>query len=162
MRTVIVAAALLLVGCRSVVVETADPSLQVLNVERRAVLAGTESERLFSQCSRQAPKPQSFWTPSPDTIDSLEADFLSYFRSLRRQSHVPLIDYYRQYAGFVRDGQRLVYCSFLTLPKGMPETFYAQIKSRAMVMCDGGDLFFGVVYDLDRRVFSEYRPNGGI
>ena len=63
--------------------------------------------------------------------------------------------YSRQYVGFLKDGKQYIYGNFF---KREPETAHA--ASVPVVMCDGGDNYWGVVYSLDSKTFADIRFNG--
>jgi len=67
----------------------------------------------------------------------------------------------RQYVGYVRDGHRLVYGSFSPYTTSSNyegkswQTGYANAR-----ICDGGPSYFGVEFDVEKRVFTNIATNG--
>jgi hypothetical protein len=65
----------------------------------------------------------------------------------------PLERYTRQYGGVVSMGQPLIYASFLIDPLG-------EWERQVVVLCDGGNLSWGVSFDVERKTFGEVGING--
>lgn len=84
-----------------------------------------------------------------------EASFVAFWRAQKRPRRTPLLaTFLRQYAGFTRGGRRMIYLNAFGL-RDDPKW-----KSRAVVVCDGGPSFFGAVYDVQARRWSELSFNG--
>ena len=107
---------------------------------------------LLNQCSRETVSPiESFWRPTPSMVAELEARlpaFLMYESRLQ-----PLERYTRQYGGVVSLGQPIVYASFVVDPLG-------EWERQIVVLCDGGNLAWGVAFDVERKIFGEIGING--
>ncbi len=68
---------------------------------------------------------------------------------------LPLTRFHRQYVGFVKDGRRYIYGNFYTP--------YTDIKNEALHpvnICDGGKHFWGIVYSVETKSFSDLQFNG--
>lgn len=75
---------------------------------------------------------------------------------------------YRQYAGFVQNGHRLIYVN--GFPDDAAEMFaegkivtcadHIRWQYRAIVTCDGGPSFYGMEYDPQTRQFQHLQFNG--
>ncbi|MDB6055119.1 MAG: hypothetical protein JWN25_2642 [Verrucomicrobiales bacterium] len=128
-----------------------------LQPSRGAILEGNAALKLFSQCSRSAPKPDGFWTPATEVISIMETEFPDQMNRIHSFHRAPFEKYYRQYAGFTKSTRRYIYCNFFTGSQD-DELF----RTRAIIACDGGDEFFGVVYDVENHKFQDYRANGGL
>jgi hypothetical protein len=107
-------------------------------------------------CSRPSPDREGAlaqWIPTPEQIRTLE----SALPELSTRVEAPA-SYQRQYVGIVRDGRRLVYVN------AWPARVDASLdpSREAMRACDGGDMFWGVVWDPELRAFSEFEANGAI
>ncbi len=116
-----------------------------------------EAPLLFRQCSRQAPTPAgAVWLPSPEEIAALEADLAIFAQTDPAVKSSRISGAYRgQYAGFERDGVRLIYASYVI---GNAASMFPD--GAAFVVCDGGAGFWGIVYDPQNRRFSEFEVNG--
>jgi hypothetical protein len=60
--------------------------------------------------------------------------------------------------GVVAHGKRLVYVSFFR--ESFLENSERPWRTEAVVVCDGGDSFWGIVFDVDSHTFEEPRFNG--
>ena len=71
------------------------------------------------------------------------------------QSAIRLELYNRQYVGFIKGGRRYIYGNFF-------KTEYRATNpaSEPVVVCDGGDWFWSVIYSLDSKTFQEMQING--
>ncbi len=158
------AAILLLISC-CVGCRTTGPEKEVvrkLTPEYGFVIEGPNIEMLFQQPSRTEPQPDSFWQPTPEDIQNLEADFRHYGRKVIEDWNDPWSTYARQYAGFIRENQKFIYCNFF--PLDLEEERNIQNRGRFLrtfpvLIADGGPRFFGVVYDVEKRRFSDYQSN---
>jgi hypothetical protein len=121
-----------------------------------AILSGENAKALLRQCSRIAPeKVTAQWMPTSDQIVRLEALLPAFKRGLK-QPDAPLEAFYRQYAGFVAGGRKIVYINFF------PKDTDPQWRSRAVMVCDGGERFWGVEFEVDRSRFVNAAFNGHV
>jgi hypothetical protein len=136
--------------------------------DTRTILTGDAARALTHQCSRASPGPiTDVWTPTDAEIAALEdALILRVASELEQRGESPSPgDYYRQYAGFVIGGKRIVYAN------GVSETAIEREpnpahpfdwRTQAVQICDGGSITFGVEYDPATRQFSNFAFNGAL
>jgi len=132
--------------------------------DRVAILAPAQGAAMLHQCSRAAPTASEFWAPSLE--DVLEAErrlptFLT--QATCRVRLKPPAEYFRQYVGMTIGGRRLLYLNavhadIVTLHSDGPHAL--DWHSKAIVVCDGGEAFWGVEYDLGARSFGNLQCNG--
>ena len=126
----------------------------------RFVLPSSAARDVFHQCSRQAPSSKTeIWEPSAKQIDELESSLSSYLTGLEKvRKEIPprKVSYHRQYVGFTRDGERYIYGNFYPGDK----EFSARESKSVVMVCDGGPVFWGIVYRLKTKTFEEPRFNG--
>jgi hypothetical protein len=149
----------------------------VLNPEMGVVLGGEQAGWLLeARCSRQVPGPvESAWLPDEVTIQRLERALGPALDDAIKR--VPTLggraanDYYRQYAGAVIGGVRVVYISgfyrsFLEGGALRDEvnrlTHARQWRTTAIgvMWCDGGTAFFGAEYYPDSGEIRNIRFDG--
>ena len=118
-------------------------------------------------CNRPAPGPiESIWIPDDGTIRRLERALGPALRNAIQVSTIAQVkpdagDFYRQYAGFLVGGQRIVYINGLhakTVNLGGRPTPW---KTQAALTCDGGMLFFGAEFSLNTGAIEKIIFNGG-
>jgi hypothetical protein len=146
---IIIAIALQSTACR-----VANPKLP----PRVAILPARQSVESLKQCSRPSPSDVSGgWDISPALAAQIEADL----PKLETQMHgiAPQV-FYRQYVGILQSGQRRVYINAFA-PSTL-ETRDDSWEREPADACDGGDQFWGAVYDPATRQFSELAFNGAI
>jgi hypothetical protein len=115
-----------------------------LNPAWATVLSPDQAADVVHQCTRATPsKIDGTWTPTPAQIRALE-------RALALV--LPQADeYYRQYAGVVVHGKRIIYVN--GFHRGYLEDLKrfggdtAMWRRQALDICDGGRAFFGVEFD---------------
>ena len=119
------------------------------------IMTGTEREVVLTQCSRAAPEAKGFWSPTAADIRALERRLPSYLA--RQQGNRPSIGtpYYRHYVGVTHDGRRSIYLS--AFPVGTAEPDW---RRHAQIVCDGGNVFWGVEYDPLTKQFTNLSVNG--
>lgn len=142
------------------------------NPDWRVTLSGKAARELALPCSRPVPGPvSSNWSPMRRTIDKLEerlAPLLA--RELARyNSQSSPGDYYRQYAGLVIGGRRIVYVNGFRrqiVENAINNARYGghsnpdSWRYEPVRICDGGDISFGAEYDPETGNFTNFRFNG--
>jgi hypothetical protein len=119
-------------------------------------------------CNRPAPRMVAgTWTPERDMIRRLEsvlARELQTALDAAPESRMTLVaaDYYRQYAGLIVGGRRIVYVNGLH-QKAVARDIGSRTpwQTTAWHPCDGGLLFFGAEYDVETETLSRLVFNGG-
>lgn len=135
--------------------------------ESRTILQGEAARPLAQQCSRVSPGPvDDIWTPSEAEIEAIEdALILLVARELSEAGESPSPGgYYRQYAGFVIDGRRIIYVNGVdesAIERDPSPDRPFDWRTHAVQICDGGPITFGVEYDPATRQFSNFAFNGG-
>jgi hypothetical protein len=162
MRLAICAGALLLSAAHAIAAEG-------------VVLPPTEASKLATQCSRTSPGPvQGTWTPTSAQLHDLESALPAFFRTeaynrrgfLKMPNMTPedadrlLEKYVRQYAGFVIGGKKIIYVNAITR-WGISDS-PGEWRTKAVQICDGGAITFGVEFDPGARKFRHFSFNGQI
>jgi len=131
------------------------------------ILAGAEALKLSHQCSRPSPGPvEAQWTPTEADIQTLEPNLGTILRAHLTHEGVttPIADYYRQYAGLVIGGRRVIYIN--GIERSALETSNSNHpfdwRTQATGICDGGPITFGVEYDVAAGEFTRFAFNGAI
>ena len=126
----------------------------------RFLLHPTAARQIFRQCSRSAPSAKSdLWEPSTKDLDDLEALLAKYLdrRGAEGKAVPPKrTKYHRQYVGFIRNGERFIYGNFYPAS----DEFGIDEAHQAVQVCDGGHVFWGIVYVVKTRTFEEPQFNG--
>lgn len=130
------------------------------------ILPRQEAEEMRQPCSRPFPDGLSgWWEPTkaeieraekklPDAIDAAFARLQRPEDRRRRPNH-----YYRQYAGFYRNGKRLIYVNAFT-DYPMEDRVGKEWRTKYVWMCDSGTSTFGAVYDLEKDAFDSFVFSG--
>ena len=129
------------------------------------ILPRNEAEKMRRLCTRPFPDGLGgLWDPSQADVERAEKKLpaaidAAFARLLRAEDRRRRPDrYYRQYAGFLRNGKRVLYVN------GMwNETLRNDSRQSRITfgdMCDGGTNFFGAVYDLERDAFDTFFFSG--
>ena len=110
------------------------------------ILTGKDAAAAFDQCSRGTPAHDSvLWTPSAADIDTLEGRY-SRLRDVPARKRSCF-----QCVGFTTGGKRYIYVN--AYPIVMREDRWGDKnidwEHTAIVVCDGGSAFFGMVYVLE-------------
>ena len=136
--------------------------------ERAVLLPPAQARQVLQQCSRETPGPISgVWTVSPAVIAQLEQDLPKLSKLVSKtccDSGLSVSDpsaYYRQYVGINIDGHDYVYINaFHDHPFYLHPQDQDRWRSEPELVCDGGDSFWGVLYDPATRQFSQLSFNG--
>jgi hypothetical protein len=124
------------------------------------LLASSQAKAVTRFCSRgPVAKVDGGWRPTTKEIEAIE-EALSKSTYLRGkltskpgQSSDPR-EYYRQYVGVIISRRRLIYINGMCRK---PPSYW----TRTLVdVCDGGQCFWGVLYDPASGQFSQFEMNG--
>ncbi|HUM70367.1 MAG TPA: hypothetical protein PLK31_16155, partial [Chloroflexota bacterium] len=95
------------------------------------------------------------WTPTAVEVMALEDGLAAYLQEGEWGQLVErLPDYTRQYAGFVRGDEQFIYANFFCRVEG------TAWQETAVIVADGGDCYFQVVYNVDTGEFVSVSVNG--
>jgi hypothetical protein len=126
--------------------------------DRFAILPESQGPALVRQCSRLAPRDVSgFWSPSVAQVLALEQRLPDLFR--KSQPKIKLANYFRQYVGIVSHGRKLIYLNAF-IKGGLDVNPKKDWKTTAIIVCDGGDGFWGVEFDPAENTFQHLETNG--
>jgi hypothetical protein len=137
MRFHLLAVLTLLAGCAAPSASPPTPAAK----PAPAILTGAEGQRLLDPCSRPGPRGvNGVWTPSPQDIDLLESRLPLALTTdapydPNRGPSKPLTEYRAQFAGFLRQGQRWVYASYVLAEYAETDSLF---HVRAALWCGGG------------------------
>lgn len=143
-----------------------EPALLVAP-QTRTVLSGEQAMALARQCSRISPGPvESMWTPSAADLDALDTALAFFLAQQLEQagSTASPGEYYRQAAGFVIGGRRVIYVNGVhsdAVERVNPNHPF-DWRTQAHLICDGGPITFGVEYDPGTGDFSHFSFNGSV
>jgi hypothetical protein len=72
--------------------------------------------------------------------------------------------YHRQYAGFLREGRRVIYVNAVghEIGEELSGSLLGELDTRARVICDGGEITFGAVFDPQSGRFDSFAFNGAL
>jgi hypothetical protein len=126
------------------------PSVQVTHLEQLSSREGPE-------------RVTSGWDPTPSQVAQAEAQLPAFVTTNRRPER-PLSEYYRQYLGVVIDGKKLIYVNVFPRSvvnrRDLPEALRDYWREEFVSVCDGGDDFWGALFDLEKQLFFFPRFNG--
>ena len=120
-------------------------------------LTGPEALKPLKQCSRPNPPHDLARLLSPSDIRLTNGNLgkLASMKDNDGRGIRPLSEYVYQYVGIVDKGVNKVYVNAIMPP---PDQIIWQ--KQALIMCDGGDRAFGVVFNPETKTFSNLEING--
>ncbi|MCX7359196.1 MAG: hypothetical protein NT015_13760 [Alphaproteobacteria bacterium] len=158
-RRLIVMLATLAASCAPPPAAVQDRAGEIWSANTRAVLTGETSRAFGHQCSRVSPGPiDDVWTPTEADIRTMERELIrivAHQQEEMGESPSPG-RYYRQIAGLVIGGRRIIYVNGVDADSVDPETW----RTAPIEICDGGPITFGVEYDPATRQFRNFAFNG--
>jgi hypothetical protein len=126
-----------------------------------AVLSQSEARVLLKQCSRPSPaNVRNVWDVSGSVAADIDGRIgdVSKLRSSRGQPITQPQKYLRQYGGVLVNSRKLVYVNaFYLASEFNPDKIHWRTK--ATIVCDGGNSAWGAMYDPSTKSFSELVVN---
>jgi hypothetical protein len=124
---------------------------------KSVILPSSEVKEISQLCSRNSPIIEGSWNPSVEDVYAMEArlaniEKLPSGKMWRGRIQHPE-QFFRQYVGVIVNGHRAIYIN--AFPSGT--TYW---HSHLVSVCDGGASFWGVLYDVGTRTFSQLEVNG--
>ena len=147
-------AALLLAGCASATPGGTTTGDAEMAGRGWIVTDDAAAAAVLRTCSRPSPDRDAElprWVPTAADIAALEAALPTIAEGSDPAR------YNRQYVGFERDGRRYIYLN--AWPLNLPSP--ADPAREAVRVCDGGEQFWGAVWDPQAQAFSDIAGNGG-
>ncbi len=127
-----------------------------------AVLGEKAAHIFKDQCSRTAPPDfEATWKPSQSEIDRLESQIGAIKRIKSTQCCIlgwrigDIHAYFRQYVGIVVQDRKLIYINAFRA-----DSVGTKAAQTAEVNCDGGDAYWGALYDPKTGRFFDLAVNG--
>ncbi len=142
-------------------------SSQSLRAGRGTVLPAGSAADIVRQCSRGTPGPvDGVWTPTSADIVALDRALAPVLVDALKHSSIPdslrppISRYYRQYAGLVVGGKRIIYVNGFDDDILHAYTDSTEWHRTPIVVCDGGEGFFGAEYDPSSLQVRHFQFNG--
>lgn len=133
-------------------------SSSILSAKGRITLTAEQAPSLFKKCwCGEQKQAEPLWLPTAGEVATMEAQLEKYIGTLNRTSGLPRIGplYRGQYVGFVRRNVKHIYATYV--PEDMAGHY---TDGRAVALCDGGSIFWGIVYNTATGQFSELSAKG--
>lgn len=119
-------------------------------------LPADKGPAMLRQCSRPSPaNVTEFFAVEPSQVSELEVKLALYLHKALPSIHIQ--QYSRQYVGYMKDGKRYVYGNFFRSDAKVPNA-----AREPVVVCDGGDWFWSIVYSLNSKTFQDIHFNGSM
>jgi hypothetical protein len=109
-------------------------------------------------CAREMPSGiNGYWRVPAKIVDLVDAQLLAHLRKGDLDKRLPFAPklYVRQYAGFVRDGVRMIYVNALLVEKGSP----AAAKRAFPASCTSVSGSWGIQFDTKTKQFLGFSKN---
>lgn len=131
------------------------------------ILDSAHGTKLLKQCSRAVPLYiADFFNLNESEIKLLERHF-SNLKNLRAEksgsigSTIPSLEKFGcQYMGVKINGSKYIYINAFRVDNVDPDSFYKNWQTDPIIICDGGNYFWGVLFNLETFEFSQLYING--
>ncbi len=122
-----------------------------------------EGKRVIKQCSRAAPKKvRSFFYVQDSTLSILKQEF-DKIKKVKSSFNSYIKDFDRyayQVIGMVIKKETYVYINAFPIGEKNPDDVKKYWREKAVVVCDGGHGYWGVLFNVEQKTFSELHRNG--
>ena len=127
------------------------------------ILDEKQGDDLMKQCSRSAPDAKKFWNLTKADSDILEEYFNKLLGTKSKAGNriINLRNYAYQYVGVTIARKNYIYINaFQQKPNKSVEEDHPTWKTSPVKACDGGSMFWGALFDLETKEFSQLTFNG--
>jgi hypothetical protein len=110
----------------------------------------------FRPCSREPPQGiTGYWELKQSEVTKIDNALLTHLdrSGLKNRLRFSPSGYQRQYLGLIRGQQRIVYISAFPVNFG---DAVSRSKTQFVKGCDGGNLFWGIEYDIQTKSFTDF------
>lgn len=136
------------------------------------ILISNNGEKMLTQCSRSVPNNiESYFDLTKEDTALLENNLRKILSvkstgcCLKGWNIERLEDYAYQYIGVIIKNRRYIYINAflvnMTYGQDSFETLYKEWRTKPIIMCDGSDGFWGALFNLENKSFSQLSVNGG-
>lgn len=127
--------------------------------ERVAMLSVEEASKVFSPCSRMGPRGKaSFSVPTVSEVMLAELELVQFTQSRFKRS---INDFYRQYVAIDVNGTRALYINVFHTHGFSIDKLAPKWRVEFVDICDGSSAFWGVIFHIDKKTFSDLQTNPG-
>ncbi|NVO10807.1 MAG: hypothetical protein HXX16_12645 [Bacteroidales bacterium] len=136
--------------------------------EYSTIILSNKGKELLNQCSRAVPeKIENYYDLTANEIQKLENNFRNILEIKSSECCMTglkiekLKGYIFQYTGIVLNGKKYIYINaFKVESKDDLKTYYKDWKTEPVIVCDGGESFWGALFELETESFSQLSING--
>lgn len=149
------------------------PRLWATEEQRFELLPVSALSATMKQCSRATPNATGAWTPTTAQLLDVESQLPQLATLAAQQGMSPSLGdrtaSFRQYLGVIVGGHRFIYVNAAASKEKPAKVAHMagkntgtpfQAEPRPIIVCDGGNHFWGVLYDPETRQFSQLKTNG--
>jgi len=122
-----------------------------------------EGKKLLKQCSRPSPKrAKNYFYIQDSTLNILKEEFykIKEIKSSFNSYIKDLDNYAYQVIGFEIKREAYIYINAFPIGGKNPDDVKAHWKELPIVICDGGHSYWGIVFNIKKREFSDLHRNG--
>lgn len=133
------------------------------------ILSSDKGEKIMNQCSRSIPENiDKYFDLTKENIELLESNFRKVL-AIKSTIRYPFVgwkvdkleNYGFQYLGIVISNRKYIYLNAFIIDSEDDFTnWYKNWKVDPIVICDGGDGYWGALFDLETGSFSQLSING--
>jgi hypothetical protein len=95
------------------------------------------------------------WTPTKEIIQQIQPDILKYIEISNKRIFKNINKYRCQYFGIIVKGRKIIYCNFFWLMKEDEDW-----KISPIIYFDGGEDYFQLEYDIEKKKCLNFTVNG--
>jgi hypothetical protein len=136
--------------------------------EFSTVISSAKGDEMLRQCSRSVPSEvDGYFEIAKGEIEKLESNFKDILKvkatgcCLLGGKISNLNSYCYQYLGLLINNKRYIYINaFQFDSKDDLNTFFKEWESNPIIACDGGESYWGVLYEIDSGKFTQLSING--
>ncbi len=123
----------------------------------------SEGKRIMKQCSRGTPKKvKSFFYVQDSTLNIIKEEF-DKIKEVKSSynSYINDLDYYAyQVIGLVIKKDSFIYINAFPIRDKNPDDVKKYWRKDAVVICDGGHNYWGILFNIKKKTFSDLNRNG--
>ena len=144
-----------------------EPCISLGDDSRAVIFPKSRARELIKHvCYKAPPGISEYWTPTAEDLKNVESSFPAYLDEVKPAAKDTWPRLHRQITGVMKGEDRFLFISYFLMDalqdanNPQKTAFAERWKSKPYWVCDGGEYYFRVLYDVKRKKYVWFECNG--